>query len=567
MSINHLLEHNKEPEPWTHLRVKSIRANTIVTDPIVPATTVNVYLSPQGNDSNDGSSVGNAVASFSRAIDVALSNTAQELIINLSGTGNVSGFDSCDKDVCGYDELLDFTSLTNSYTYIRVKGERADEVTFAAGVAGTTAIAPYDKWSQLTGLTGLTNGLYTSGFISSGSINVTSSTNTTTTVDLVSQFGTEIAAQGFSIFNLSGPTIRSNTKWAILSGIPVIFEDCNLAGSNVDSDYIANSTGYALVFKNCNLTSNKLAGFMSEGAWTFFGCNFYGGSSNWELFVENYVQNIIMESCNLENASQEITLANQWTDINFVNFTLSCRGGGIEIINFVSNHSSGTNFRFQNSNLWLSSGYIQNSDNSVTTSCIHSTSCNVFTTDLTAIKLVGTSGYSINSDHNIWKHESDCTIESDIQSAIFVTGGSFTIIPSDSLTAVNRIYSASALGIQGQDACSIFLTGQDNKNVYQIISDVSVPIGLQASVCNIRAVQSNGPDLTSPATFAMALCEFGSTIIFGDDNYVNGGAGDDDVRLGVSTNVLPAVVGTASDILPTAGVIAPNSQACHLIVR
>jgi hypothetical protein len=570
MSLNQILDNpaGTRPLPWTNLNVNSIKAKSITSDTPAAESRENVYVSSSGDDANDGLTSGTPVLTISRAVEVASGSSGQHLIINCSGGGAISGFISCDIDVFGVTKLLDLSRLSGNYNAISIRGSRQDELVVPAGTTTRAANGPGDRWSRLSGLTGLTPSLYTRGHIEgTGDTRLMSYANDATTIDIIGRNGNLLDAFGFSIYNLDGTNIFDNSAWGILSDIPVSFEDIEVK-SATGSFTIRNLCSHRLRFKNCKLNVQTVDEQMiTGGSFELIGCELYGGASTDEVFDDADTEYISITNSQMNNCRQLLNNLEEFVDVYSVNCQLAPRQANCRVTGWLSSHDALSNIDGFGGNMFLDSCNLSNSSSaniSVEGMQINSSNLTLSNTAAGAEPCVYLTSCS-------WDHLGDNNFSSTNGSCVLLDNSKFNLRPSQGATPVN-IFDAASTCIFADECSHVVLGAQENKTLYRLGSSVSdEAIILDNGSRAVLPVLTKGPDIFTVLLTAMASVQYDSTLILGG-NYSNPGDGEDVVILGDNVIVnVAAFSGAAVDVIPEVGTIGTDpgneSRNAHVIVK
>lgn len=569
MSLNQILLHEPDYPPlWSNLSVMSLRARSISVLPIVVGTVETVYLSPAGSDANSGLTSLLPVLTFERAIEVASTFSAEKIVFQLLGTGNVSGFIDTDRHITGYSFALDFTGL--SCRSVSIVGRRIDETFIDPGLGTATPAAPFDYWTTVTGLSDLTLNMYDKGLVhSSGDVPLyaTSYDNTANAISLITHDGVTIVDEGFDIFNLPGLYILLEESVAVLSKVPVVFQDISIMGSSTAGQSLINLTGDTIYLRNCRVFTHN-EGCFSGGVWNLEGCYVEGGTSYLNQLVASADLAVLdINNCQLQRGVHFMQYESKLSNIFTINYQLLCRGSNINIVGLLSNSTllaAQDNVIIQGSTGYINNALMYNDVDGL--ACINLDAAILKSSNLELIVNIAATTRCVKAKSSTWYHEGDCTLESTSSSCILLDNSTFHLLPSQvSLAPINRFVCTGSNAIEAFRGSCIALQPQGTKDDYIIESGTSVAVELNASRLIIDAVQASGPDLSTPALQTMISAKNGSIVHIKGTGYVNDGDGTTEVEIG-GVVLAPTTIGAAVDVVPTAGVIAASSEVCYLIV-
>lgn len=524
MSINQiLLQEPDYPAPWTNLSVNSIKVKTsIINPPITPLTQSNVYVSGAGNDSNDGLTAGTPVLTMKRAIEVASNDSASECVINISGTVGI-GSSAAPSD-SGFDKVLDFGPLSSNYQFITILGERSDEFSFAAGVATSSTTTPYAQWYDLNGLAGLTPSAYTQGFVNKNDgttqdLYVCVRANGATSASVCSNDGPDIATDGFSIYNVGTSIFFDDSKYFISSSIPITVKDLQWNGPTTSDRFV--ESNHTIRLYACVLNSQAAGGFLKGN----FDCNgvvFTATTAGWPLFID--YTTVEIQSGNFINLSQEFSSFRSWDDVHGSGTYMIFNSSVGEINRMLCvNNGATRNVSCMiciNSNLSLSSCALQ-LDAGTQSVCDVENSNLKCDSGFSAQRTTSGIGEGLNCRFGSSVYIlGDCTIDGIDSPGVSLNQSQLSIKPDDGATPSNIFTSTSEFAISVENNSLLGLYNQNTKNVYNIISSSKEAVHVSSgSQLNIVPVFANGPNFSSPGTFAMIKNSYASKTTLGDANY------------------------------------------------
>lgn len=571
MSLSDILLHNPDyPPTWSNLSVNSLKARSISVLPIEPESVEIVYLSPTGNDANSGLTTLLPVLTFERAIEVATDFSAETIIFQLQGTGNVSGFlESSDPSLTGYPSTIDFMGL--SCKFVNIVGTRINELLVDPLEGTATPSDPFDYWTTVTGLSGLTANLYDQGLVESSSflpLYASSYDNTTNSISLITNNGQAFVDDGFTIFNLPGLYIEITEKTAILSNVPVIFQDISILGSSDDGDSLVNLTAHPIFLRNCKIYVNN-EGCLSGGVWSLEGCYVEGDTYTKQLVSANDLAVVDVDSSQLYQGLHFMQYEGKISNIYTTNYQLLCRGSSMNVVGLISNISGANldNVIFQGSSGYISNALMYNSDSGY--SCIKLDGSNIRTSYLELIINGVVAAHCVNALSSTWRHEGDNICSSTSAPSVILSNSSFELLPSQiSITPTNTFESTNTYPITASSSSNIILRGQNTKDTYTIESGTAGGIYLTSgSSLTLADVQSKGPSFSLASGFSMIYARTNSSVRVNGNGYASAGAGDANVILGQSTaiSLTPvANIGAIDVALNTTGAL--DAEACFLTI-